>query len=214
MTNQSPLFMSFFDKLPQISFSKNEIIVKPGKIDDDVYYLEKGYVRLYTYSPQGQELTIAIFKGPTYFPLSWSPSDNQVRYYYQAMNPIKMRKVSLEQMTETVTRYPELGVALLLKARDRIGLLMQRFESMMMGTAKERIISFLLTSIEHFSKLDDGVYILELPFSHKDIAAFTGLTRETVSTEMVKLKRNGCVQYVNRYITVSSIEKLKNCAAK
>ena len=211
MTNESPLFTSFFNQSPVLAFSKNEIICKPGIKDKDIYYLEQGYVRVYTYSRQDQELTISIFKGPTYFPLSWSAQDPEVRYYYQAMNSVKMRKVSFEKMTNTVMKHPELGVALLLKARDRIGLLMKRFESMMLGTAKERIISFLMTSVENFSRLENGTYILELPFSHKDIAAFTGLTRETVSTEMVKLKRKGCVAYINRYIKISDPDKLKKC---
>jgi len=58
---------SFFETFPQVSYKKEEIILRPDDPMPYVYYVESGYIRMYCLLPDGKELTLNIFKPGAYF---------------------------------------------------------------------------------------------------------------------------------------------------
>lgn len=74
-------------------------------------------------------------------------------------------------------------------------------------TATEKVASFLLLIAHHIDPVsfeDDGRPInFELPLSRSDIADFLGLTLETVSRQMTRLRQTGAISIVHsRTITI------------
>jgi len=49
--------------------------------------------------------------------------------------------------------------------------------------------------------------------THRQIAAMTGLTRETVSTEMIKLKRTDVIYYEVGRVSILKPEELKRLSS-
>ena len=83
-------------------------------------------------------------------------------------------------------------------------------------TARERVASFLYMIARHASHktgmdLDQANEVsFDLPLTRTDMADFLGLTIETVSRQLTKLKREGLISiFHNRHITVPDLEKLK-----
>lgn len=83
-------------------------------------------------------------------------------------------------------------------------------------TAAEKVASFLYliaTHIDPESEGADGI-TFELPLTRADIADFLGLTIETVSRQMTKLRKDGVIQIENnRHVTVPDMERLAHRAA-
>ena len=79
-------------------------------------------------------------------------------------------------------------------------------------TAAEKVASFLNLIAEHSNPdLDDesGSVSFDLPLTRADIADFLGLTIETVSRQLTKLRKEGVIVIENnRHVTVPDIEKL------
>jgi DNA-binding transcriptional regulator LsrR (DeoR family) len=50
---------------------------------------------------------------------------------------------------------------------------------------------------------------IQVPFTHQEIAEFTGLTRETTSIELNKLKKAGVITCKHKYYTVNTHELTK-----
>ncbi len=76
-------------------------------------------------------------------------------------------------------------------------------------TAQEKVASFLYMIAIHFDpeSLDKSVF--DLPLSRTDIADFLGLTIETVSRQMTKLRADGVIAVENnRHVTVPDMERL------
>ncbi|WP_144377341.1 Crp/Fnr family transcriptional regulator [Mesorhizobium amorphae] len=80
-------------------------------------------------------------------------------------------------------------------------------------TAAEKVASFLLLIANHIDPtLDEGeeTVTFDLPLTRADIADFLGLTIETVSRQLTKLRADGVISIENnRHITVARRERLE-----
>ena len=80
-------------------------------------------------------------------------------------------------------------------------------------TAAEKVASFLLLIANHIDPtLDEGeeTVTFDLPLTRADIADFLGLTIETVSRQLTKLRADGVISIENtRHVTVARRERLE-----
>lgn len=80
-------------------------------------------------------------------------------------------------------------------------------------SAFEKVASFLFLIAAHIDPESEGQSTFELPLSRADIADFLGLTIETVSRQMTKLRKDGVISIENnRQITVPDMELLRTSA--
>lgn len=77
-------------------------------------------------------------------------------------------------------------------------------------TAQEKVASFLSLIASHSDpEQQDISSVFELPLSRAEIADFLGLTIETVSRQMTKLRKEGIIQIENnRHVTVPDLDRL------
>lgn len=77
--------------------------------------------------------------------------------------------------------------------------------------AAEKVASFLYLIASHIDPTDDEpLASFDLPLSRADIGDFLGLTIETVSRQMSKLKSDGVVEISNyRHVTVPDLARLR-----
>ncbi|OCW55657.1 Crp/Fnr family transcriptional regulator [Hoeflea olei] len=81
-------------------------------------------------------------------------------------------------------------------------------------TAAEKVASFLLLIATHaFPENERDSVEFELPMSRMDIADFLGLTMETVSRQLTKLRGEGIIRITsNRHVEVPDISRLSDRA--
>ncbi|MEI9412226.1 Crp/Fnr family transcriptional regulator [Mesorhizobium salmacidum] len=80
-------------------------------------------------------------------------------------------------------------------------------------TASEKVASFLLiiaTNIDPAAAQDTGSATFDLPLTRADIADFLGLTIETVSRQLTRLRADGVIRIENnRHVFVENMNRLK-----
>ncbi|WP_112501691.1 transcriptional regulator FnrN [Agrobacterium sp. lyk4-40-TYG-31] len=80
-------------------------------------------------------------------------------------------------------------------------------------SAQEKVASFLYLIATHIDPESDDHSCFDLPLSRADIADFLGLTIETVSRQMTKLRKDGVIRIENnRHITVPDMDGLNMAA--
>jgi len=80
-------------------------------------------------------------------------------------------------------------------------------------TAGERIAVFLVGMAERIGVEQDGRLVLELPMSRRDISDSLGLTIETVSRQLSKLRDDGVIETVGRSgVILNTLESLRDRA--
>lgn len=83
-------------------------------------------------------------------------------------------------------------------------------------TAAEKVASFLYLIATHIDPTaeENQATSFELPLTRADIADFLGLTIETVSRQITKLRKSGVIEVENnRHVTVPDLERLASRAS-
>lgn len=202
-------FAGFFATFPSRTYKKNWSIVNPGDNLRTIYYIKKGYVRLYSISGEGEELTFIVYKPGEFFPLVvalFPPAP--YAYWMETMTPSEIVSVPVESFKAFLDKHPELFRQISVEVMARLDRILRRMENLVFGTVSQRISLLILILCERFGKkVKDGISI-EAPFTHKDIASLAGVTRETTSAIMSDLKKRGLIDNKNQHILVKDIAKL------
>ncbi|MCS0460471.1 MULTISPECIES: Crp/Fnr family transcriptional regulator [Rhizobium] len=124
------------------------------------------------------------------------------------LNLCRIPKVALERMVKS---NPALAERLMTQTLRELDEARDWMVTLGRKTAAEKVASFLLLIATHLDPEATGDRRqFDLPLSRADIADFLGLTIETVSRQMSKLKAEGMIGIVaNRHINVPKLSKLK-----
>lgn len=199
----------FFSKFKKISYKKGETILHADEEPRGVFYLTKGYTRIYSLSKNSQELTLIIFKPEDFYPLMWAINNTPNTYYVEAMTPVEFWQAPKEEFIKFIKNNNDVFFEITSRILTRLGGILTRMEYVMFGNAQNKVTSIILICAERFGeKRADGIFI-KIPLTHQDLANLIGLTRETVSIEMKKLQRGELIDYKSKYISIRNVQKLK-----
>lgn len=200
----------FFSQYKLIRYKKKDVIMRPDDSPQGVYFLKKGYVKFYSISQEGGELTLNIFKPGSYFSMLWAMGDIANIYIFEAMTDVEVLRAPKKDLMDFLKSEPE--VLLELTKRVFVGLngLLVRIEYLLFGDAYNKVASVLLMSAKRFGVKNNGSDItIDLPLTHQEVANLASLTRETTSIQMKKLEKNNFIYYSGRKIVIKNIGKLK-----
>ncbi len=138
------------------------------------FYLKRGFVRVYSISRDGEELTLIIFKGGDIFPLIWAINNASIDYYVGAMTGCMLARVPREKFLDFVKNNPDVNFELTSRTLARLAGLMRRMEYLVFGKADNKVASTLLICAERFGKKEGREVIIEVPLTHSDIASLVG----------------------------------------
>lgn len=121
--------------------------------------------------------------------------------------------VSKPALDRMVMRAPDLGYRLHNQALVELDEARDWMLTLGRKTAREKVASFLHLIATHGDGDSSGALRFELPLSRQDIGDFLGLTIETVSRQMTKLKQENVIRVENsRNITVHDLDRLADVA--
>lgn len=209
MHDASGQLYSFFTKQRRLEYKKGQVILRAEDAPSGVYYLNRGYVRMYSISETGQELTLIIFKPGDIFPIRWAITGELHRYYFEAMTSIDVFKVPLETFSEFIQSNPSVIYLILNNMLIRLGGLLERMEYQTFGNAYQKVASILVICAYRFGVKKGKSIQIKVPLTHTSIANLIGLTRETTSVELKKLEKNGIYKKENGLFIVRNLERLK-----
>ena len=91
----------------------------------------------------------------------------------------------------------------------RLSGLMERTKYLVFGNAYTKVISILLICAERFGKRKKSAVEIQVPLIHKDIALLVGISRETASRQLEKLRTKSLIDYHDKLLMIANAKKLK-----
>lgn len=203
-------FENFYKQFVVRSYKKGEMMIRADDDPQGIFCLTKGYVRQYTISKTGLELTLYILKPVSYFPMVWAINGTPNEYFFEALTDIEVGRAPRDQVVNFIKDKPTIIFELMSGLLEDYAETLKRVEHLVFSDAYRRVISVLIYIAKHFGEKHNKGIIVHHRFTQQDIATLVGVARETASNEMVKLEKRGLVTYVNHSILFENMTKLNS----
>ena len=184
-----------FREARQRRLSKGQILIYEGDPISNLFRIMEGYVKVYNIQSDGSTRIIFIYGPDDMFPMTSFLSGAGIgRYFYECMTDVQLKIMPQEKFQQALRDRIEIGEALIGYAIDINNQFLGRIEVLSVSSARRKVVALLQYLIERasFSKGNEHSY-LKVPLTAQDIADMCGLTRETVSAQMLKLKKDGVI---------------------
>ena len=208
-TDKTKGFETFYKQFTTRDYKKGEMLIRADDDPQGIFCLTKGYVRQYTISKTGFELTLHILKPISYFPMVWAINGAPNTYYFEALTFVEVGRAPRDKVVDFIKDKPIIISALLSELLEDYAETLTRIEHLVFSDAYRRIISVLMYIAKHFGEKTKNGLIVHHRFTQQDIATLTGVARETASIEIAKLEKKGLIKYVDHSILFASIDKLE-----
>jgi CRP/FNR family transcriptional regulator, dissimilatory nitrate respiration regulator len=190
------------------SFGRQTLLFLQGEPATRFFVVLEGWVRLYRQTPQGQEITIAVFgRGDSFaeavvlqmmpFPVS-----------AQTIAESRLLVIPAEGFLSHLRDSTELCFKVMAAMSRRLRDLVSQLESVSSRSTVQRLALFILRLCDK----EAGTCRVDLPLDKNLIAARLGMQPETLSRGLAKLRRVG-VETDGAALLVTNIDRLRSVAA-
>ena len=198
-----------FNQGLRLTYKKSETIVRAGERPDYIYHLEKGFIRQYTVSLAGDELTMNIFRPGSIFYLAWMWGIDTDDYFFEAMDKVTVVRVPMKEMEEYLKVHPELVLQISNRLVRGMQAMLKRIEVLVFGNARQKVAATILNFAQRFGNTQGSITTIQLPVTHRLIASVAAVARETASIEIERLYKEKIISQQGRTLAVLDLGKLK-----
>lgn len=207
--NQLQIFLSLFKRGTELTYNKNEYIIRPGESPNYVYYINEGLVKAFNISKYGEENLLIIRKPREIFPLIWAITGRGRSIIYQALTPTKVYRVTREDFNNFLKENTDALYPFIDLITDQYRIHSERILNLEYRSVRERLASFLLTMASRFGKDSSKGIIIDVPLKQQDIASSINASRETTSRELGILERKGLIKNSQGRLIIIDKQALK-----
>jgi CRP/FNR family transcriptional regulator, cyclic AMP receptor protein len=200
---------AFYRQFVIRNYKKGEMIIRADDDPMGIFYLKSGYVRQYTISKTGFELTLHILKPSAYFPIVWAINGTPNVYYFEALTPVEVGRAPRDQVVNFIKDKPVVIFELMSELVGEYAESLTRIEHLVFSDAYRRVISVLLYIAKHFGEKTPEGIIIDHRFTQQDIATLVGVARETASNELTRLDKKGLIKIVDHTLLFENIQNLE-----
>lgn len=192
-----------------VTFKRDQFIYMANDPATHVYLVVNGRVRIGHYQENGDEVTSAILSQGEMFGELAMAGETRRRDFAQAMDNATICPLTTAQLTELMYENKDLSFKILKLIGLRLMKLERKLELLVFKDARTRIVEFLkdMASWKGVKVADETMIPMSL--THKDIAALTGTSRQTVNLVLNELKEGNLINFNRKQILIRDLEKLQ-----
>lgn len=189
-------------------FKAKAPIIYQGEVPRCGFFIKKGIVKVYNLHNSGNEQILRFYGPGDFFPLPWLYGKVATEfYYYEAIENCEVVSITRQDVDHIIKTDPKLSEYILdavLSDQTALGL---RIISLEQPRANEKLEYTLYYLLYRYGKhVGNEEYVINMSLTHITLANLVGLTRETITTEMNRLRKNGIIKYSKK---IYKIDRLK-----
>lgn len=201
---------NYFSNFPSTNFKKGQILIRAGSNPKGVYYIEEGVVKEDWISDNGKEVLLNLYKPASFIPMSWVLNDSNNNHSFEALTDVVVKISPKQKFLSFIEEEPGILMDLLKRVFSGIDGLWLHFEFLASGNSYLKMISLIVTLAKRFGQKEEKDIVISLKISERNISDYAGVSRETASRMLNKLKRQGLVTFEKGIIYVHDLNELEN----
>ncbi len=193
---------NFFKNYRKISYKKGENIFRPGDIFNFVYYIDEGYVRLFSVTADGREVTSNNFK--PVFPLSYyyAKSKKENRFYFQAVTSTELYSAPTSDFLKFLKNNPEIERGINDMYMEKLEELLLECQNKASGKAYQKVAVLISSLVHKYGQEEGDVLKVDFGITHDIIASLSGISRETATIQISKLEKDGFMKRDGKQLVI------------
>ncbi len=199
-----------YDSSEHVERNKGEILFEDVDPATHIFNIQEGSITLYRMGPSGQRQILGfLFSGDLF---GISPGESY-GVSAEACADTKLCRWERNKFDDFLVLFPAMGRQFRLIASKSLAQSLDLAFALGRLNAEQRLAAFFIHLNERQAEMGAGPNQVSLPMSRSDIADYLGLTIETVSRGITKLKKKGLINLIiSDYIEFLDKEALKELA--
>lgn len=193
----------------RIHLEKGEVFIQPHDPFHCFFAVQQGALKSHSIDYAGREQIWGIYLLGEL--LGFEGIDTQAfPYYLTALTPSVVCEIPYDQLMRLIQDIPSLQ-------HQMFKLMSQRFSMDISlprnNSSLERLAAFLLSMSTRLERGGGVGSAFDLPLTRQELASYLGMTLETVSRLISRLKRDGVIAVEGKHIDILSMRGLQKAAA-
>ncbi len=191
------------------NYKKSDFIYFENEPSENIFLIAQGRVKIGSYGEDGREMTRAILSaGEIFGELALIGEEKRTDFAQALDDDTMICPMSIENMEELMAENKALNLKIYKLIGLRICRLERKIESLVYKDSRTRIIEFLHEWVREKGKKVGYEMMVKNYLTHKDIAALTGTSRQTVTTILNELKEKNIINFDRRRILIRDLDLL------
>lgn len=163
--------------------------VKGLEKPETIFLLKKGVIELYTISEEGKKVIIDVLGVGSIF--GNHPHNDDFELYARVKRPCLICQTKTKDFFEMVSKYPQVSVRLLHALHQNIVSKKEQISSLAAESVEQRFLRLIKMISGRFKKE-------QIVFTHEELAQMIGTSRQTVSSLISTLVKEGKLEKKDR----------------
>jgi CRP/FNR family cyclic AMP-dependent transcriptional regulator len=179
------------------SVKKRSILIYQGEVPRQAYIVLSGVFKAYRLGNFGEEQVVGFRTKGDMFPETWIfGKTSSALYYYEALEDSEVLTVERPVLLELIDANPDIKERVFhYMVNGYTGLLMQLTALEQSRAAEKLLLMMYYLMFRYGKQVTAGTYRVDLRLTHTTLGSLMGLTRETTTMELGRLKRKKVINY-------------------
>jgi CRP-like cAMP-binding protein len=197
------------DDHPMTKFSKEEFVYFPEEASHHIYMIAEGRIKIGSYLEDGKESVKAILsKGEIFGELALTGEEKRQDFAQALDSETIVCPMTLDDMKNLMANNQPLSFKMMKLIGLRLRKTERRLQSLVFKDARTRVVEFIRDEANEKGKKIGFETMIPSHLTHKDIAALTGTSRQTVTTILNELRDKNVINFDRRKILIRDMALL------
>ncbi|MDD4784985.1 MAG: Crp/Fnr family transcriptional regulator [Candidatus Shapirobacteria bacterium] len=202
---------SFFSQFELIKYKKGQVLFRPGENLNTAYIEKSGFLRAYV-TTDGKEVSL-----PSLRPLFFCAGINGLhkkpnKYFVEAITAVELWAVPMDDLIKFIEKDINIVNEVNKKLIDDLIDLSANWQQIVAGDATSKVAGLILMIAKDVGEKKGSEILVNFNTPHRVLASMAGITRETVTLQILKFQKQGYLYNKGRKMVIKNIEKIKEIA--
>ncbi len=202
---------SFFSQFELIKYKKGQVLFRPGENLSTAYIEKSGFLRAYVIN-DGKETSL-----PSLRPLFFCAGINGLhkktnQYFVEAITAVELFAVPMEKFVSFIEKDINILNEVNKKLIGDLIDLSNNWQQIVAGDATSKVAGLICMVAKDIGEVKGNEILVNFNTPHRVLASMAGLTRETVTLQILKLQKQGYLLNKSRKMVIKNIKKIKEIA--
>jgi CRP-like cAMP-binding protein len=193
-------------------YAKGDLVFRSGGPGNNVYFLRDGKIKIYQLSPVGREVILWFCFPGEIFGLAEAARGGGRAVNAQVCEVSEVLAVAQDKFSNFLDRHPQVAKLSMQVLSSRLRVLGEMFVNLVADDVNTRVGKLILRLSARYGTRVGKEIFLNIPLTHQEIADMVGTSRQTVTSTLGELRRQGVLSIDNRRIHIESEELLNELA--